>query len=50
MCMCTCVHANLPFFASDAGVGVVVGIDVVGLESVDGDTHIIIHRYDQYCL
>ena len=43
MRMCTCMHANLPFFAPDAGVGAVVGIDIVDLESVDGGAHIIIH-------
>ena len=46
--MCTCMDANLPFFAPLVGVGVAVGIDVIGLESVDGGAHIIIHWYDQY--
>ena len=31
--MCTCMLANLPFFAPDVGVG----IGVVGIESVDGE-------------
>ena len=48
MRMCTCMDANLPFFAPLVGVGVAVGIDVVGLESVDGGAHIIIHWFDQY--
>ena len=43
MRMCTCVLANLPFFAPVVGAGIVVGIDVVGIEAVDGGAHIIIH-------
>ena len=45
MHMCTCMHANLLFFAP---VGAVVGIDVVGLESVDGGAHIILHWWNHY--
>ena len=33
--MCTCMLANLPFFAPVGGVD----IDVVDIEAVDGDEH-----------